>query len=436
MSQIVDFTNCKRLFRVLGGTDKKFEVEYNGRPYIIKFSDKHAKHTDMSTSYINNTISEYICSHISASMGIPTHETVMGMYGDRPVVGCLDFRGQNEENLEFNELVRACYEPGEIKRVVLLEQIYNTLDNTEGLTEDLQKASIERYWDTFVVDALVGNFDRHTGNWGYILRDNMLSLSPVYDFGSSLLPQLSDDGINEIINNDFKMYERCLIFPSAALFITSNKSGKVGYYDMMSSNFDPECTSAVKRMAPRINMEAIEKIIDETPLITDIRKDFYKKYINLRKQLIVDRAYSCCVTKEFDKAALARITDGEQYSVSDLKYDMENNKDYFTPLEIPRYLQEFPDFDDIENARKLKDWQDTSKASEWMPSFEKTDMDGSIYKLYLNYRFSNERKSELSGNKRYELFKDGNSVAKGNSLRSVTEVYEKSVKLSAPSKNI
>lgn len=319
MSQVIDFTDSKMVFQVLGGTERKFEVNYGGKFYILKFSNRHAKQTDMSTCYTNNTVSEYICSHISASMGLPTHETVLGIYGDRPVVGCLDFRKPNEQNLEFSELVRACFESGEIKRVICLDQIYRTLEDTEGLSEDIKKASIERYWDTFVVDALVGNFDRHTGNWGYILKDNQLSLAPIYDFGSSLLPQLSDEGIAEIEKNELKMYERCLVFPSAALFIISEKNGKVGYYDMMASNFDQECTSSVKRMVPRINMKAIEKIIDETPLITDVRKDFYKKYINLRKQLIVNRAYSCCVTKKFDSMALERIKEGKQYSIVDLK---------------------------------------------------------------------------------------------------------------------
>ena len=129
------------------------------------------------------------------------------------------------------------------------------------------------------------------------------------------------------------MYERCLVFPSAALFMTSEKTGKVGYYDMMSSNLDQECTYAVKRIAPRINMKDIERIIDETPLITDVRKDFYKKYITLRKQLIIDRAYSCCVTEKFDSVALERITEGKQYSTADLKNDLEYNRDYLKPIE-------------------------------------------------------------------------------------------------------
>lgn len=428
MSQIIDFTECKKIFRVLGGTDRKFEVEYNGKPYILKFSDKHAKRTDMSTSYVNNTISEYICSHISASMGLPTHETVLGVYGDRPVVGCLDFRKADEQNLEFNELVRACCDSDEIKRVIRLDQIYDTLENTEGISEDMRTASIERYWDTFVVDALVGNFDRHIGNWGYILKDNQLSLAPIYDFGSSLLPQLSDEGIAEIINNELKMYERCLVFPSAALFITSAKTGKVGYYDMMSSNFDQECTSAVKRMSLKINMKDIERIIDETPLITDVRKDFYKKYIHLRKQLIIDRAYSCCITEKFDSMALERIQEGRQYSTMDLKNDLEYNREYLKPIEIPRYLQEFPDFNNREPIKKLKYWQDTSKCSDGMPSFERIEDDGSVYKLLLNYRGISERKIELENNTRYELLKNGAHIASGNDFLNIYKSYESSLK--------
>lgn len=335
MSQVIDFTDCRRIFRALGGSERKFEVEYVGKLYMLKFSNKLANRSDMSTGYANNIISEYICSHISASMGLPTHETVLGVYGDRLVVGCLDFRQADEQNLEFSELVRACYDSDEVRRVIRLDQIYSTLENTEGISEDVKAASVERYWDTFVVDALVGNFDRHTGNWGYIVKDDELFLAPIYDFSSSLLPQLSDEGIAEIENSELKMYERCLVFPSAALFVTSERSGKVGYYDMMSSNLDQECTSAVKRMAPRINMDAIERIIDETPLITDIRKDFYKKHIALRKQLIIDRAYSCCVTENFDSMALERVKEGRQYSIADLKNDLKNNRDYFKQASKP-----------------------------------------------------------------------------------------------------
>ena len=105
MEEIIDFTNCKRIFRALGGTDRKFEVEYNGNPYIIKFSDKHAKKTDMSTSYINNVVSEYICSHISESMGLPTHKKYFQPIEDTTCQSRLN-KTQNHHQSQGSDLLR------------------------------------------------------------------------------------------------------------------------------------------------------------------------------------------------------------------------------------------------------------------------------------------------------------------------------------------
>lgn len=424
MDNIYDFTNCKRVFRVLGGTDRKFAVEYDDKIYMLKFSENHAKKTDISTSSINNVISEYISSHIAASMKLPVHNTVLGLYQDEIVVGCEDFRAPNENNMEFKEFVRAIYEPKDIKRTIQLSQIYNTLNDKEYFNEALKEASIQRYWDTFIADALVGNFDRHIGNWGYLSDGNKLSLAPIYDFGSSLLPQLSDDGMESIIDNDFELFKRCLVFPSAALFITSEKNGKVGYYDMMSSNFDTNCTTSVKKISPRINLNLINDIINETPLISDIRKEFYKKYISLRKSLIIDRAYKCCILKKYDYDSFIRMQSGIQYTEDMLRQDMREGRLLIEPLNIPKYLQEFPDFDDEETIKHFKAWTDTSIQSDGMPSFEKSK-NGTLYKIYVNYESSLMWKKELTGHQRFELFKNNEHVCSVNRLDLLLKEYKK-----------
>ena len=28
---------------------------------------------------------------------------------------------------------------------------------------------LEYFWDVFAIDALLGNFDRHNGNWGFLI---------------------------------------------------------------------------------------------------------------------------------------------------------------------------------------------------------------------------------------------------------------------------
>ncbi len=306
MDNIIDFTNDQRIFRNLGGSDKKFLVQHDGENYMLKFSESHAKRSEISTSYVNSVLSEYISSHIAISAGISAHQTVLGLYNEDVVVGCKDFRSQNQENIEFGEFVRGVYDSKDVKRVIRLDQIYKTLSDRNVFSEKLQEQSIERYWDTFVIDALVGNFDRHIGNWGYLadVYTNELTLAPTYDYGSTLLPQLADEGMQQLIHNKHAMLERCMVFPSPALYILDEKVGKVGYYDLMSSGYDHNCTEAVKRIVPGISMEKINNIIDNTPMITDIRKEFYKHFINLRKRVILDRALDRCERQEYDKEAV------------------------------------------------------------------------------------------------------------------------------------
>lgn len=314
MYDLVDFTGCRRVLRPFGGSDRKFGIEYGGDVYMIKFSENHAKRSEISTSYVNNVISEFISSHISESIGIPTHKTILGLYNNEVVVACKDFRKSGDSNLEFAELIRSKYDSNEVKRSVRLNQIYDTLMDADILSETMKVLSIERYWDTFVVDALVGNFDRHIGNWGYLVNNDSIRLAPVYDYGSTLYPQLSDYGMSEILNSEYERLKRCYVFPSPALFITDEKVGKVGYYDMLASGYDKNCTEAVKRVFPHVDITKITAIIDNTPLISDVRKEFYKTMLTLRNGLILEKAYNKCLWNGFDEDSLYRIQNGIQYS--------------------------------------------------------------------------------------------------------------------------
>ncbi len=167
---VIDFSGCPIIHIPLGGSDKKFAVRYNDDVYMLKFSENHAKKHDISTSYVNNVVSEYVSSHIAETVGVPVHKTVLGYYEDEIVVGCRDFRNKGDNTIDFIELLHASYDSSEVKKIVLLSQFYDTLKNPRnGLSEELQKQSIERFWETFVIDSLVGNFDRHAGNWAYFV---------------------------------------------------------------------------------------------------------------------------------------------------------------------------------------------------------------------------------------------------------------------------
>ena len=71
----------------------------------------------------------------------------------------------------------------------------------------------------FIADALVGNFDRHNGNWGFLIDEEKKSveIAPIYDCASCLYPQLTDEKIKEIINDEEEINARIYIFPTSAL---------------------------------------------------------------------------------------------------------------------------------------------------------------------------------------------------------------------------
>lgn len=48
---------------------------------------------------------------------------------------------------------------------------------------------------------------------------------------------------------------------------------------------------AIINIYPKINMDIINKIIDDTPFISEIDRTFYKESIKIRKELIIEKAY-------------------------------------------------------------------------------------------------------------------------------------------------
>lgn len=292
MDRIIDFTHAEEGFRDYGGSDAKRSVIYNGDHYMLKFAEEKQKINSLATSTSNSIFSEYIGSHIAASLDLPTHETFIGLYKDEPVVACKDFVQPGEKLQEFDWFMRTVYRKNELGRVPTYNQIYGTIENS-GLSM-IKDEAIARYWDTFVLDSLIGNFDRHKGNWGYLVNETekSIKLAPIYDCGSSLYPGLAEPSFEKILSNPEEISKRIYDFPKATLLKDDDikHTEKFSYQEMLNASDDYNCICAIARIVPRIDMRKIEQIIDETPLISDNRKNFYKVMINERKEKLLDHA--------------------------------------------------------------------------------------------------------------------------------------------------
>ena len=143
----------------------------------------------------------------------------------------------------------------------------------------------------FIADSLVSNFDRHNGNWGFLINEKLkeVEIAPIYDCASCLYPQLADEMIEEYINDKTEMDARVYVFPTSALKLEGKK---INYFNYINSLENEECNQALLRIFPKIDLKIINKIVDETQEISKIRKEFYKKIIKLRYENILKLAYN------------------------------------------------------------------------------------------------------------------------------------------------
>lgn len=276
-----DYSKYEKTPVMFSGAEKKFEIIIDGHRYIVKFQ----KNSEVGLTY--NYVSEYLGSHIFQSIGVPVQETFLGTYDGKNVVVMKNFLEPEDALVAFNGIGESSLE----RDKELYQYTYE--DITAMLTENMKSTNvaetIERFWDMFIVDALIGNFDRHGGNWGFIKRNNQYRIAPVYDNGSSLYPKLNtDEKISEVLASQEEIDKRIYQFPTSHIKVKNRKSS---YFEVISSLQFEACNDALKRIVPRIDLERINRIIDEIEEISELRKQFYKTMLQQRYEKILMYSY-------------------------------------------------------------------------------------------------------------------------------------------------
>ena len=288
----MDFSNYPIVPKIYQGANgKKICINMNNHFYMLKFPSIPTR-KDSELEYANSCFSEYVSCHIYDALGIPAQETLLGTFRvnnkEKIVVACKDFEVDDFRFHDFASLKNSVLTSEYSGYGTELKDVLYSIEEQHFVDSN---AARQRFWDMFIVDSYIGNFDRHNGNWGFLFNTKTLEtrLAPVFDCGSSLFPYASDRQMESFLNNEKEIEYRVFAIPQSALRINGIK---INPYVFLQETTDTSCIRSLLELTPKIEVaqSKINQIIDSTSFISDVHKEFMKTILSQRFENILKPA--------------------------------------------------------------------------------------------------------------------------------------------------
>ena len=90
--------------------------------------------------------------------------------------------------------------------------------------------------------------------------------------------------MREVLSNEEALAARVYQFPTSAIKVSGRK---INYYDFLTTTENADCRRAVERIGSRVDLDEISALIDDTPYISELQKEFYRRYVTARFERIL-----------------------------------------------------------------------------------------------------------------------------------------------------
>lgn len=294
--QIIDISNVPKNSKTYNGNTRKHGITVEGIDYIVKFP----KDNDMSV------FCEYVASNLIRSLDVPCHEVTLGIYKGILVNIIKDFTSGTEISLHSFKDTKQSSEDTEIgDKEYTYEDVIYLIDKHLKMTVADKMEAKKQFWKMFICDAIIGNRDRHWGNWGYIKLNKPnegYKFAPLYDNGAGLYPGVNKV-IEQYISGDTRkkfLYDRVYIVPASLFKIRRpDRLYRSNYAEMfndlrINKLFAEQVALFKSRVSYEQVFECIYNICRDLPLNAEYRR-FYIEIVTMR--------YMCIVLRmDFDKS--------------------------------------------------------------------------------------------------------------------------------------
>ena len=283
-----------------GVAGDKDGIILDGENWIVKYPKPNVGMSKISklAKFSYGPLSEFLGSKIYEMLGYDVHKTILGVRKGFLVVACKDFCDgktrlheiRTVKNVHISELEKQfnveLHETGDdylisLKELFLHFNFNPELKNIDGLEK--------RFWDQVIIDGLIGNNDRNSGNWGILISESKKRLAPIFDNGASFYPKKSEEAIKEFLlksKDERKKDESNVVMPYTIggshhlnyrnmLNLTSQEIGEQNFSCLKASILDN--FNRVKTNIEKIEclFTSIPEKYDNLEILTRARSQYY-----------------------------------------------------------------------------------------------------------------------------------------------------------------
>lgn len=264
------------------GAEPKTWIRYNGLKYLVKFP-KFTK--GFPTDSVK---SEHLASSFINLAGGRAHKTIYVEEFEREdgtnseAVLCKDILSDNgyDSMVTFAENISSISTDIDQHEYFISEILY-IFEKIHNM--DFRLVSGD-FWEMVLFDAILGNNDRHPGNWSIVKKGNERSLSPIYDNGACLFPR----AMREFDEDEYDWLKtRTLIFPNSKIMLDNpeKKKSRMSYIELVNSNIVPEYILNEFR---QMDIESVlDRVRKENDWLSEKDWEFYYTVIKIRFLVII-----------------------------------------------------------------------------------------------------------------------------------------------------
>jgi hypothetical protein len=243
--------------------------------------------------------SEKIAAEIAELLAVPHAQVELARCNDERGIISKDFTDNGNKGLVHGNELLAMFIPDYPKRQKYnlskhsISNILNALTKSyivapSGLPPEVNSPK-ELFLGYLLLDALIGNTDRHHENWGILVLSENAELAPTFDHASSLGRELLDERRKLLLSNPLH-FDRYCKKAASAIYLTDEAIKPLSTIDAFNE-FAKECSTKnfwLDKLG-KISDDALKDSVEKVPavIISSEARKFVEELLTTNKQRLL-----------------------------------------------------------------------------------------------------------------------------------------------------